>query len=99
LKHLNLPPLGQGGRVAPLVTRTMVFLGEGGDDVPGAPPAAGGKMFRAYDKQTGKIIWEMALPGGTTGAPMTYRHKGKQYLVVATGAKDSPGQYVALALP
>ena len=32
LKALNLPPLGQTGRVSPLVTKTMVFLGEGGDD-------------------------------------------------------------------
>ena len=41
----------------------------------------------------------MALPGGTTGAPMSYRLNGKQYIVVATSAKDSPGEFVALALP
>jgi quinoprotein glucose dehydrogenase len=99
LKDLNLPPLGQGGRVAPLVTKTMVFLGEGGDDVPGTAPGSGGKMFRAYDKATGNVLWEMALPGGTTGAPMTYLRNGKQYIVVATGAKGSPGELIALALP
>ena len=99
LQHLSLPPLGQGGRAAPLVTKDMVFLGEGGDDVPGAPPGAGGKAFRAYDKATGDVLWEMQLPGGTTGAPMSYMLKGKQYVVVATGAKDSPGELVALALP
>ena len=29
IRHLDLPPLGQGGRAAPLVTKSLVFLGEG----------------------------------------------------------------------
>ena len=99
LEHLDLPPLGQGGRAAPLVTKDMVFLGEGGPDVPGTVPGSGGKIFRAYDKSTGDVLWEMELPGGTTGAPMTYMLNGKQYVVVAVGAQDSPGELVALALP
>ena len=62
----ELPPLGQGGRASPLVTKTMVFLGEGGNDgVAGLPPGGGGKMFRAYDKASGKVLWEMELPAGT----------------------------------
>ena len=89
IKHLNLPPLGQGGRASPLVTKTMVFLGEGGNNaVVALPPGGGGKMFRAYDKSTGQVLWEMELPGGTTGAPMTYIFDGKQYIVVAIGWKD-----------
>jgi len=100
IKHLNLPPLGQGGRVSPLVTKTMVFLGEGGNDaVVALPPGGGGKMFRAFDKATGQVIWEMELPAGTTGAPMSYLFEGKQYIVVATGWKDTPGELVALSLP
>ncbi len=100
IKHLNLPPLGQGGRVSPLVTRTMVFLGEGGNNaVVALPPGGGGKMFRAYDKATGAVLWEMELPGGTTGAPMTYMVNGKQYIVVAIGWKDMASELVALALP
>ena len=100
IKHLNLPPLGQGGRASPLVTKTMVFLGEGGNNaVVGLPPGGGGKMFRAFDKATGQVIWEMELPGGTTGAPMTYQYEGKQYIVVATGWKDTAGELVALSLP
>ena len=99
IKHLKLPPLGQGGRVSPLVTKTMVFLGEGGNDgVAGLPPGGGGKMFRAYDKASGKVIWEMELPGGTTGAPMTYMINNKQYIVVAAGWKDTPGELIALAV-
>jgi hypothetical protein len=35
---------------------------------------------------------------GTTGAPMTYMHKGKQYIVAAIGVTDHPAEFVALAL-
>jgi quinoprotein glucose dehydrogenase len=97
---LNLPPLGQGGRVAPLVTKTMVFLGEGTNDgVIAAPPGYGGKKFRAYDKATGQVLWETDVPGGTTGGPMTYLLNGKQFIVMAVGWKDMSEEWVALALP
>jgi quinoprotein glucose dehydrogenase len=100
IRHLKLPPLGQPGRASPLVTKSLLFMGEGGrEGVPLLPRYGGGKMFRAYDKGTGKVIWEMELPGGTTGAPMTYLHNGKQYIVVAVGWEDQPGELVALALP
>jgi quinoprotein glucose dehydrogenase len=100
IKHLNLPPLGQPGRASPLLTRTLLFLGEGGTEgVPLLPKFGGGKMFRAYDKANGKVVWEMELPAGTTGAPMTYLLNGKQYIVVAIGSKDVPGELVALAIP
>jgi quinoprotein glucose dehydrogenase len=56
-------------------------------------------MFRAFDKATGKVIWEMELPGGTSGAPMTYMANGKQYIVVAVGWEDMPSELIALALP
>jgi quinoprotein glucose dehydrogenase len=110
LKPLNLPPLGNPGRAAPLVTKTLLFAGEGDpimatpDRVPpGMPlsvaPGAGGRKFRAYDKATGDTVWETELPAGTTGAPMTYLFKGKQYIVVGIGSRDYTAEYVALALP
>jgi quinoprotein glucose dehydrogenase len=77
----------------------MVFLGEGGNNGAGAPEGSGGKMFRAYDKRTGRELWELELPGGTTGAPMTYMWNGKQYIVVAVGWDKFPGELIALALP
>jgi glucose dehydrogenase len=56
-----------------MVTKTMLFLGEGGNaNIVALPPLGGGKMFRAYDKTNGNVLWETELPGGTTGAPMTY---------------------------
>jgi glucose dehydrogenase len=101
LKALNLPPLGVPNRPAPVLTKTLLFLGEGSNAVSGTPQTdwGWGKKFRAYDKATGSVIWEMELPSGTTGGPMTYMLKGKQYIVVPVGSKNDPAEYVALALP
>ena len=98
LKDLHLPPLGVPNRPAPLVTKTLLFIGEGSDAIIGTPQVdwGWGKKFRAYDKATGAVIWETDLPSGTTGAPMTYLHKGKQYIVIPIGAKDHPAEFVAL---
>jgi quinoprotein glucose dehydrogenase len=62
-------------------------------------PGAGGRKFRAFDKATGSVLWEIDLPAGSTGAPITYMHKGKQFIVVAIGGIDRPGEFVALSLP
>jgi quinoprotein glucose dehydrogenase len=101
LKHLNLPPLGYPNRPAPLLTKTLLFLGEGSNAVSGTANAdwTWGRKFRAYDKATGKVIWEMELPSGTTAGPMTYLLNGKQYIVVSVGARNQHPEYVALALP
>lgn len=110
LKHLNLPPLGNPGRSAPLLTRSLLFVGEGDpimvarDRVPPSmplalAPSAGDRKFRAYDKATGKVLWETDLPAGTTGAPMTYVYNGKQYVVVAVGSREHPAELIAFSLP
>jgi quinoprotein glucose dehydrogenase len=112
LKPLSLPPLGSPGRSSPLVTRTLLFLGEG-DPVmaslgsrlrPEMPaslaPGYGGKKFRALDKATGAILWETELPSGVTGAPMTYMFEGKQYVLAAIGNRQAQDAgFVALSLP
>jgi len=100
LKDLHLPPLGIPNRAAPLLTKTLLFIGEGSDAVFGTPQVewGWGKKFRAYDKATGTVLWEMELPSGTTGGPMTYMSKGKQFIVVPIGGKDHPAELVALAL-
>ena len=100
LAGLHVPPLGTLGRPSPLTTKTLLFLGEGmGLGAARIPANGGGKMFRAYDKKTGDVVWEMELPGGTSGAPMTYLAQGKQYIVVAVGWQGAPAELVALALP
>jgi quinoprotein glucose dehydrogenase len=88
--------MGQFGiRPSPLLTKTLLFLGEAGA-LSGDP---GGNMFRAYDKATGAVVAEIELPSKTTGAPMTYLHQGKQYIVVAVSTREHQAEYVALALP
>ncbi|MCY4075112.1 MAG: PQQ-binding-like beta-propeller repeat protein [Acidobacteria bacterium] len=100
IAHLDPPPLGHGGRAAPLVTRSLVFLGEGANvGAAFLPPGSGGKTLRAYDKATGDLVAAIELPGGTTAAPISYRIDGRQYIVVAIGWDDMPSEYVALALP
>ncbi|MDP6581679.1 MAG: PQQ-binding-like beta-propeller repeat protein [Vicinamibacterales bacterium] len=100
IAHLDLPPLGHGGRAAPLITKSLVFMGEGANvGAAFLPEGSGGKMFRAYDKATGAVVWEMVLPGGTTAAPISYMVDGTQYIVVTVGWEDMESEYVALALP
>ena len=99
LEGLDLPPLGNANRPAPLLTATLLFIGEGSDVVIGTPDTHWGTEFRAYDKATGEVVWETDLPSGTTGGPMTYMHEGKQYIVVAVGGSEHPAEYVALGLP
>jgi quinoprotein glucose dehydrogenase len=111
LQPLNLPPLGNPGRGGLLVTKALLFAGEG-DPVmvragsrlrPEMPlaiaPGAGGRMFRAFDKKTGAVVWETELPAGTTGTPMTYLFDGRQFIVVAIGGIEHKPEYVALSLP
>jgi quinoprotein glucose dehydrogenase len=88
----------------------LLFAGEGSDVAvvrgrvqPGQPletgPGYGEPYFRAYDKATGAVVAELELPAGTTGAPMTYMHEGKQYIVVAIGGIEAPPELIALRLP
>ena len=99
IAHLELPWLGQSGRPAPLLTRTLLFLGEGSESALSLLPIAGGKAFRAWDKRTGEVVWEIQLSAGTSGAPMTYLADGRQFIVVAIGDRGTRGRLVALALP
>jgi quinoprotein glucose dehydrogenase len=99
LKSLSLPPLGTPGRRAPLLTKTLLFLGEGDPTAVRIPKGGGGNKFRAFEKATGKLVWETELPVGTTGAPMTYSANGTQYIVVAIGGLGHPAEFVAFSRP
>jgi quinoprotein glucose dehydrogenase len=48
---------------------------------------------------TGDVVWEVELPAGVTGAPITYMFEGKQYIVVAISGRKHPGEFVAFSLP
>jgi quinoprotein glucose dehydrogenase len=97
LAGVKLPArTGAFDQVGLLVTKTLLFAGEGS----GLYRAGGGgnKLF-AYDKATGEIVHSLTLPANQSGAPMTYEVDGRQYIVVAAGAKGSPGELIALTLP
>jgi quinoprotein glucose dehydrogenase len=58
--------------------------------------------FRAFDKKTGKLLWETLLPNAGNATPAVYEIKGKQYVVIPCGggrSKPSGGKFVAFALP
>lgn len=60
------------------------------------------KKFRAFDKRTGKLLWETILPAAGNATPAMYEVGGRQFIVIAAGggkSKDpSGGSYVTFAL-
>ena len=61
------------------------------------------EKFRAFDKETGKILFEYQLPSAGYATPSVYQVDGKQYVVIACGGgkmgTKSGDSYVAFALP
>ena len=60
------------------------------------------EKFRAFDKHTGKILWEYELPEVGYATPLVYEVGGKQSVVIACGGKSgtrSGNGYIAFALP
>jgi quinoprotein glucose dehydrogenase len=60
--------------------------------------------LRAFDVESGAVLWEAPLPAGGQAAPMTYRHRGTQYVVIAAGGHGKVGTkqgdaVIAYALP
>jgi len=48
--------------------------------------ATNDSRFRAFDKETGEVLWETRLPASGHASPMTYRGKnGRQYVAIASG--------------
>jgi quinoprotein glucose dehydrogenase len=81
----------------------------------GGPLISGGLVFiaatmdrrlRAFDLETGEMVWETDLPASAQASPMTYRARpgGRQYVVIAAGGHDGlrsrlGDHVVAFALP
>ena len=97
LEGVDVGRTGRPDRGGMLATSTLLFAGEGGGMYAGYE--SGGNRFRAHDKATGEIVAEIELPANQTGLPMTYMHEGRQFIVLAVGARGHPGELVALALP
>jgi quinoprotein glucose dehydrogenase len=94
LEARGLPPTGTFNMGGPVATAGgLVFIGGSKDE-----------RFRAFDKDTGEVLWEYQLPAGGYATPSVYMVKGKQYVVIAAGGGGKPGtkpgdSYVAFALP
>jgi quinoprotein glucose dehydrogenase len=90
LKGVTLPVTGKQTHANVLVTKSLLFYGEGR----GADP-----FLHALDKKTGRELARIEIPATTNTAPMTYMHKGRQYIVLSVAGPEHPAELVALALP
>jgi glucose dehydrogenase len=92
---VTLPPAAPGrGHAQIITTKTLVIYGTGRG---GGPPNAKPQIY-AVDKASGKQVGAVAIPTRTSAVPMTFMHKGQQYIVFATGAGGNTS-LVALNLP
>ncbi len=87
------PPTGTENYGGPVVTfGGLLFIAASKD----------GK-FRAFNKNTGKLLWETKLPNPGFATPAVYEVNGKEYVVIACGGgklhTSSGDSYVAFALP
>jgi quinoprotein glucose dehydrogenase len=92
LTKRGIPQTGTENYGGPIVTAGgLVFIGATKDE-----------KFHAFDKSTGKLLWETKLPAGGYATPSTYEANGKQYVVIAAGGgkmgTPSGDAYVAFGL-
>jgi quinoprotein glucose dehydrogenase len=71
----------------------VVFIGGSKDE-----------KFHAFDKSTGKLLWQYQLDAGGYATPCTYSVKGRQYVAIAAGGGGKLGtrsgdSFVAFAVP
>ena len=92
LTERGLPPTGTENYGGPAVTAGgLLFIGASKDE-----------RFRAFDVETGEVLWQAQLPAGGYATPSVYEAGGKQYVVIACGGgkmgTPSGDTYVAFAL-
>ncbi len=67
--------IGTPNNAGPILTASgVMFIAATTDDV-----------LRAYDIETGEILWEDVLPAGGQATPITYEHDGRQFVVMMAG--------------
>lgn len=93
LTEKGIPPTGTENYGGPVVTKSgLLFIAATKDG-----------MFRAFDKNTGRLLWQTRLPAAGFATPATYEINGKQYIVIAAGGTKlgtkKGDSYVAFALP
>jgi quinoprotein glucose dehydrogenase len=93
LKNKGLPATGTQVYGGPVVTKGgLIFIASTQDE-----------KIRAFDKKTGRQLWEARLPAAGYATPATYIIGNRQYVVIACGGgkigSKSGDQYLAFALP
>ena len=94
LTAMGIPQTGTENFGGTIVTAGgLVFIGGTKDE-----------RFHAFDKATGKLLWETRLDAGGYATPCTYAVKGRQYVVIAAGGGGKLGtrsgdSFEAFALP
>ncbi len=88
----GIPPTGTENYGGPVVTAGgLVFIGATADET-----------FRAFDTETGRILWQAKLPFSGNATPSTYMVDGKQFVVISAGGgksgRPAGGSVVAFAL-
>lgn len=81
LSKKGIPPTGTqlfGGGI--VTAGGLIFIGATRDE-----------KFRAFDKDTGEILWEFQLKAGGYATPATYVIDGEQYVVIAAGGGGLQG--------
>ena len=48
-------------------------------------PGEGNGLFKAYDSETGSVLWKFKAGAGVNAPPSSYTVEGTQYIVVAAG--------------
>ena len=86
----------RGGPVA--TAGGLLFVGTSSD-----------RAFRAYDRDTGEVLWKYQLDAATEGVPAVYEVDGRQFITIASGGNGlfglptneppGPGKYITFALP
>ena len=76
-------------RNGPVVTAGgLIFVGSGGDG-----------YVHAFDKDTGKILWEKEIEGNPDGIPAVYDVDGRQYLAFYAAGGPSDGVVTRVTKP
>lgn len=93
LKARGIPPTGTENYGGPVVTAGgLIFIGATADET-----------IRAFDKETGAILWQATLPFGGNATPSIYMINGREYVVISAGGgksgRPAGGSIVAFALP
>ena len=57
------------------------------------------RYFRAFDDETGKVLWQVRTSNAVNSFPITYAVNGKQYVAVSVGNGSSHARSLSTLTP